>query len=111
MRELLKLYINSDEDYRQNLRQIEGLLSIKSKPIIRRVAAPGPISFARGLEITLVLDEPAFEGLGSFVLGAVLEQFFAKYVSLNSFTEMVLRTRQRGEIIRWPTRMGLRQIL
>ncbi|MEO8428650.1 MAG: type VI secretion system baseplate subunit TssF, partial [Verrucomicrobiota bacterium] len=109
MRELLKLYI--EENNRLALRQIEGLLAVKSKPIVRRVAAPGPISFARGLEITLNFDEAAFEGTGVFILGAVLEQFFAKYVSLNSFTETVVRTKQRGEIIRWPTRMGIRQIL
>ena len=32
-------------------------------------------------------------------MGSVLERFFAKYVSINSFTEMVLRTMQRGEIM------------
>jgi type VI secretion system protein ImpG len=87
------------------------MLTVKSKPIIRRVIAPGPISFARGLEITITFDETPFEGIGVFILGSVLEQFFAKYVSLNSFTETVIRTKQRGEIIRWPTRMGIRQIL
>jgi len=109
LRELLTLYI--EENDRLALRQIEGLLTVKSKPVVRRVTAPGPISFARGLEITLTFDEAAFEGTGVFILGAVLEQFFAKYVSLNSFTETVVRTKQRGEIIRWPTRMGIRQIL
>jgi type VI secretion system protein ImpG len=109
LRELLTLYI--EENDRLSLRQIEGLLTVKSTPIVRRVVAPGPISFARGLEITLTFDETAFEGTGVFILGAVLEQFFAKYVSLNSFTETVIRTRQRGELIRWPTRMGIRQIL
>ena len=53
----------------------------------------------------------AFEGQGVFVLGAVLEQFFAKYVSLNSFTETVVTTQQRKEIMRWPVQMGKRQIL
>jgi len=109
LRELLTLYI--EENDRLALRQIEGLLTVKSRPVVRRVTAPGPISFARGLEITLTFDEAAFEGTGVFILGAVLEQFFAKYVSLNSFTETVVRTKQRGEIIRWPTRMGIRQIL
>jgi type VI secretion system protein ImpG len=109
LRDLLKLYI--EENNHLGRRQIEGLLHVQSKPIVRRVAAPGPISFARGLEITVTFDEAAFEGTGAFILGAVLEQFFGKYVSLNSFTETVVRTKQRGEIIRWPTRMGIRQIL
>jgi len=72
---------------------------------------PGPITFARGLEITVTFDETAFEGTGVFILGAVLEQFFAKYVSLNSFTETVIKTQQRGEIIRWPPMMGKRPII
>ncbi|HZR21577.1 MAG TPA: type VI secretion system baseplate subunit TssF [Verrucomicrobiae bacterium] len=109
LRDLLKLYIE-DKDH-LGARQIDGLLTVHSKPIVRRVAAPGPISFARGLEIVLTFDEVAFEGTGVFILGAVLEQFFAKYVSLNSFTETVVRTKQRGEIMRWPTRMGIRHIL
>ena len=65
----------------------------------------------RGLEITLTFDERAFEGTGVFILGAVLEQFFAKYVSLNSFTETVIRSQQRGEIMRWPAQMGKRDLL
>jgi type VI secretion system protein ImpG len=109
LRDLLKLYIEENDVLAS--RQIEGLLTVKSRSVVRRVSAPGPISFARGLEVTLTFDEAAFAGTGVFVIGAVLEQFFAKYVSLNSFTETVVRTKQRGEIIRWPTRMGIRQIL
>ena len=77
----------------------------------RRISAPGPISFGRGLEVTLTLDETPFEGIGVFLLGAVLEQFFAKYVSINSFTETVIRTLERGEIMRWPARTGRRHTL
>jgi type VI secretion system protein ImpG len=67
---------------------------------------PGPITFGRGLEITIVLDEAAFEGAGVLLLGAVLEQFLARYVAINSFTETVVRTLGRGEIMRWPARIG-----
>lgn len=109
LREILKLYTDAND--RQTARQIEGVLNIQSKPILRRVPTPGPISFGRGLEITITLDEAAFEGTGVFILGAVLEQFLAKYVSLNSFTETVIKTRQRGEIMRWQAQMGKRQIL
>jgi type VI secretion system protein ImpG len=46
-----------------------------------------------------------------FILGAVLEQFFARYVSLNSFTETVIRTQQRGELMRWKPQLGKRQLI
>ena len=108
-RSLLSLYgDNSDSSFRK---QIEGVLSTQSKPIVRRINTAGPIVFGRGLEITLTIDESAFEGSGVFLLGMVLEQFFAQYVSLNSFTETVLKTSDRGEIMRWPTRLGQRHLI
>jgi type VI secretion system protein ImpG len=84
---------------------------VKARQIVRRVTAPGPIAFARGLQIGVQFDESAFEGTGVFLLGAVLEQFFARYVSLNSFTETVIRTSQRGEIMRWSTQPGIRHLI
>ena len=108
LRSLLSLYgDNSDASFRK---QIEGVLSIQSKPIVRRINTAGPIVFGRGLEITLTVDEAAFEGSGVFLLGIVLEQFFAHYVSINSFTETVLTTSDRGEIMRWPMRLGQRHL-
>ena len=108
LRSLLSLYgDNSDLSFRK---QIEGILSIQSKPIVRRINTAGPIVFGRGLEITLTIDETAFEGSGVFLLGMVLEQFFAQYVSLNSFTETVLKTITRGEIMRWTMRLGQRHL-
>ena len=71
----------------------------------------GPITFGRGLEVTVTCDESAFEGASVFLLGAVLEQFFAKYVSINTFTETVVRTLDRGEVMRWPPRIGRRRTL
>ena len=109
LRSLLSLYgDNSDSSFRK---QIEGVLLIRSKPIVRRINTAGPIVFGRGLEITITVDEAAFEGSGVFLLGMVLEQFFAQYVSLNSFTETVLKTSDRGEIMRWPTRLGQRHLI
>jgi type VI secretion system protein ImpG len=92
-------------------KQIEGVRSIASRPRLRRVSQGAASSWVRGLEITLTLDEAAFQGSGVYLLGAVLERFFARYVSLNSFTETALRTLDRGEIARWPARLGGRSLL
>ena len=88
LRDLLKLYVNPNDVF--TLRQIEGVRSVVATPIVRRVASAGPLTFARGLEIRVIMDEEAFEGSGIFILGAVLAQFFARYVSINSFTETVI---------------------
>ncbi len=57
------------------------------------------------------MDEGAFGGGGAVLLGAVLERFLAKYVSINAFTETTLRCTERGELMRWPLRLGRRPVL
>jgi type VI secretion system protein ImpG len=109
LRELLALYCHPLDVNAQ--RQVEGVRSITSKAVTRRMPTPGPITFGRGLEITVTLDDAAFEGAGEFVLGGVLSHFFAQYVSINAFTETVIRTVGRGEIMRWPARGGACAIL
>jgi type VI secretion system protein ImpG len=109
LRDLLRLYADPNDAFLK--KQIEGVRTAQVAPIVRRVQAPGPIAFARGLEVSILFDENAFEGTGMFVLGAVLEQFFARYVSLNSFTETVIKSQQRGDIVRWPARVGKRQLI
>ena len=85
--------------------------SIASRAITRRMPGPGPIAFGRGLEVTVTMDDGAFEGSGAFVLGAVLNHFFSQYVSINALTETVIRTVGRGEIMRWPAKGGACAIL
>jgi len=107
LRELLGLYGSTHTAHIH--KQVEGVKSIAAVPVVRRLPAAGPITFGRGLEVTVTFDEGAFEGASVFLLGAVLEQFFAKYVSINSFSETVIRTLDRGEVMRWPPRIGRRQ--
>ncbi|NQU75743.1 MAG: type VI secretion system baseplate subunit TssF [Planctomycetes bacterium] len=109
LRSLLLLYGHTTDAATR--RQIEGVRNISSKPVVRRIVRDGRLAFARGLEITVTFDEAAFEGTGVFLLGAVLERFFAKYVSINSFTEAVVRTVDRGELMRWPITVGQRHLL
>jgi type VI secretion system protein ImpG len=104
VRELLSLY--SDGKDAASVKQIEGIKSIASRPVNGRIPTTGPITYGRGVEITVTCDEHAFEGTGVFLLGAVLDEFFSKYVSINSFTRTIIRSSDRGEIIRWPARLG-----
>lgn len=109
LRDMLNLYCREGDAHMR--REIEGLVSARAKAIVRRVERSGPIAFARGLEVTVRFDETAFEGSGVFLLGAILEQFFARYVSMNSFTETVIETEQRGEIVRWLPQLGRKPLI
>ncbi|NOU22230.1 MAG: type VI secretion system baseplate subunit TssF [Methyloglobulus sp.] len=109
LRDLLRLYADySDPVF---TKQVDGLLNAESRPVVLRVPVTGPMCFGRGLEITLTFDESAFAGIGCFLLAAVLERFISKYVSINSFTQVVVKTRERGEIMRWPVRTGTRTLI
>jgi len=104
LRELLALYCPADDAAAH--RQVEGLRSVSCAPVVRRLPSPGPIVYGRGLAITLHFDDAAFEGASAFLLGAVLAQFFAQYVSINSFTETQVATLARGPVMQWPARIG-----
>jgi type VI secretion system protein ImpG len=109
LRELLHLYATLGDPAVG--RQVEGVRSTVTAPVHRRLPIPGPVTFGRGLRIILTLEESAFAGTGVYLLGAVLERFFARYVSINAFTECVLATPSRGEIKQWPPRIGQRHLL
>ena len=106
---MLHLYARDNESVLR--RHLEGIRSVRVAPITRRMAARGPVTFGRGMEVRVSCDERSFEGSGAFLLGSVLEEFFARHVSLNSFTETALDVLGRGEVMRWPTRFGQRPVL
>lgn len=108
LRELLDLYATTAEAAMR--RQVEGVRSIACQPVVSRLPMTGPLCYGRGLAIDLELDEMLFEGGSIFLLGSVLAHFFARHVSINSFTELVLTSLQRGEIMHWPARCGMRPI-
>ena len=109
LRHLLSLY--SSLATRDHYAQIDGIVELSTQGVVRPLPFPGPMTLGRGLEVTLTCDESAFVGSSSFLLGSVLNRFFAKYASINSFTETVLRSQQRGEVMRWPIAAGQRSTL
>ncbi len=102
----------------------ESVVSVSARPVMRRLQVAGndnpqdrsrparglarPLAFGRGVEITVVLDERAFDGSSCFLFGSLLERYFARHASLNSFTVTVLESSVRGEIKRWKPRAGQR---
>jgi type VI secretion system protein ImpG len=116
LRELLDLY--APEGDAGARKQVESIRSVTVKPVVRRLpptvadawhrGTVQRLAFGRGLQIAVEVDELAFEGGSAYVLGSVLNHFFARYVSLNSFTETSLRAQARGEIHRWQPQWGMR---
>jgi type VI secretion system protein ImpG len=68
--------------------------------------------FCQGTEVTLTFDESLYVGSGAFLLGSVLNRFLPLYASINSFTQLAIRSVQReGDWKRWPPLAGLQEML
>lgn len=105
LQEMLTLYNHTQSQMAS--RQIQGIVSIDSRPGTTRVASRAFSGFVRGTEITLTLDENAFVGSGMVIFGAVLERFFALYCGPNSFSRLTLRSKQQEkDVAQWPARAG-----
>jgi type VI secretion system protein ImpG len=103
--EILKLYNFTGSAYSE--KQIDGITSITSARHFARLISENGITFARGTRVELELDEEMFAGGGVFLFSSVIERFLAEYVSLNSFSQLAVRTKQRKEPLKeWPPRAG-----
>jgi type VI secretion system protein ImpG len=110
LQEILKLYNFSDASHLT--KQIEGILHLESGPGFARIVSENGITFARGTRVQLHLDEENFVGGGVYLFASVLERFLGEYVTLNSFTQLSVTTRQRKEVVRqWPPRAGMKILL
>ena len=109
LRDMLRLFIHGDDAVAQ--RQIESLIGSRIQPVTRRLPGSGPLVYGRGVECELTVDEDGFSGGSPYLFGLVLEHYLARHVSINVFTETALKSMQRGEVARWPVRMGTRGIV
>jgi type VI secretion system protein ImpG len=109
LRKLLMLY-GAPEDAAW-ARQVDGVHAVQTQAVVRRLPFKGPLVFGSGIDIALELDEMAFQGTSAFLFASVLEQYFARHAAINSFTQLTLRTPQRGEVMRWKPHPGRRDLL
>jgi type VI secretion system protein ImpG len=109
LREILRLYNFSNSTSAD--RQISGINSLTTRRHMARVASEEGVLFTRGNRTEIELNEDHFVGGSAYLFSAVLEHFFGLYVSLNSFSQLLVRTQQRKEPLKlWPPRSG-RKIL
>ena len=88
-------------------KQIGGISTLDGRRHFTRVVSENGISFARGTRVDIEFDEEQFSGSGVYLFASVLERFFGLYVSMNSFSQLVARSRQRKEPLgEWPPRAG-----
>ena len=76
--------------------------------VVRHYGVAAPI---RGINITVTLDEAQLGGVHPFLFGSVLNHYFRRLVSINSFVQLRIDTLQQGHIATWPSEIGERMII
>jgi type VI secretion system protein ImpG len=110
LQEILNLYGFANQ--RSIAQQIVGLREMTASNVVRRVGNQAWRGFCRGLELTLTFDENLYAGNSAFLLAAVLERFFPLYASINTFTQLAIKSRQRDGVWKtWPPRVGEQIVL
>jgi type VI secretion system protein ImpG len=105
LQEVLRLYNFSDSADLD--KQISGITGVSSKRHFARITSETGIAFARGTQVHLEFDEEDYSGGGVFLFATVIENFLGLYASLNSFSQLVVKTRQRRGVLKeWPPRAG-----
>jgi len=105
LQKILELYDFSDSP--DIKKQIGGIVALASQRHFARVISEHGVGFARGTRVEIEFDEEQFTGGGAYLFASVLEKFFGLYASMNSFSQLVARSRQRKEPLEeWPPRAG-----
>jgi len=105
LQEILKLYDFTGSPHLA--KQVAGIRAVSSREHFAPVRSGNGIVFARGRRVEMELDEEQFVGGGVYLFAAVLERFLGLYASMNSFSQLAVRTPQRKESLReWPPRAG-----
>jgi type VI secretion system protein ImpG len=109
LQEILRLYHGSSLYMEQ---QVDGIVDVKSARKFARVVGDHGISYVRGIHVQMDLDESKFVGGGVYLFSSVIEHFLAQYVSMNSFSQLSVKTLQRKEPLRqWAPKAGNRILL
>jgi len=117
LQEILRLYEFSDPEAGQateavTRQVIDGILGISTRRVVGRTGGPTSSGFSRGIEVTIEFDEQKYVGTGVFLFACVLERFLGLYSSINSFSQLIGKTKQgEGYFKKWRPRAAELQLL
>ncbi|VAW68069.1 Protein ImpG/VasA [hydrothermal vent metagenome] len=110
LREILRLYDFKESSV--NRAQIESISRVSTRAISAPLTIDGRTTLCRGIEVEIELDGSQLTGSSSYLFATVLEHFFALYCSLNSFTRVLVKLKNKeGYLKKCPPRAGEKILL
>lgn len=110
LKEILRLYDFKDSSATRAL--IDSIQSLKARGVNAPLNIDGRTTLCRGTEIEIEIDDANFTGSSSFLFATVLENFFGLYCSINSFTRLLVKRKNKeGYLKKCPPRAGEKTLL
>jgi len=110
LKEILRLYDFKESSI--NRAQIESISKVSTRAISAPLTIDGRATLCRGIEVEIELDGSQLAGSSSYLFASILEHFFALYCSLNSFTRVLVKLKNKeGYLKKCPPRAGEKILL
>ncbi|MDH5179160.1 MAG: type VI secretion system baseplate subunit TssF, partial [Gammaproteobacteria bacterium] len=110
LKEILRLYDFKESSVTNAM--ISAIVSVNARSISSPLTIDGRATMCRGMEIEIVLNDTQLAGSSAFLFASVLENFFSLYCSINSFTRVLVKLRNKeGYLKKCPPRAGERVFL
>lgn len=95
LREILSLYNPNNSE--ESKRAIQSIQSVSYNRGVGRMVSDVGTGFCRGIDIEVIVDEERLVGMGPYLFSTVLNNFFALFATINSFTRLTVRTLAGGD--------------
>jgi len=110
LKEILRLYDFSESAVTRAL--ISSIDNVNAHPISAPLNIDGRAALCRGIEVDITLDDTQLAGSSSYLFASILEHFFGLYCSINSFTRVLVRLKNKeGYLKKCPPRAGKKILL
>ena len=93
IKEILRLYDFKDSSASRAI--IESITALDIQAMSAPLVIDGRTALCRGLDIHLTIDDAQLSGSSSYLFASVLEHFFGLYCSVNSFTRLVAKRKNK----------------
>jgi type VI secretion system protein ImpG len=110
LRSTLALYNFHNSKEIQSL--IDGIIKLESSIVSSRINDQGRWAMCQGTRLTLTCDESFYTGNSLYLFGSVLDEFFAQYCTVNSFTQLVIKSQKHSTAkFTWEPRVGCQPLI
>jgi len=110
LKEILRLYDFTESSITRGL--IASIVEVNAVPISAPLNIDGRATLCRGIEVEITLDELLLTGSSAYLFASILEYFFGLYCSINSFTRVLVKFKNKeGYIKKCPPRAGQKILL